>query len=117
MQAVPQRRESFSFLPGNAVLRENDPLAGADCGTFAYRILPPRAVDVRLQRGRPAFVGARTVLECAGPWRVDEAWWSAALQSGAEALAQDAYDVLLDDGALCRIFEERGRWYLGGMYD
>ncbi len=32
-------------------------------------------------------------------------------------LASDAYDVLLDDGAIRRIVSERGKWYLCGTYD
>ena len=40
-----------------------------ETGTFMYRILVPRAVDVRVRHGRPAFVGADAALECAGPWR------------------------------------------------
>jgi hypothetical protein len=62
-------------------------------------------------------VGGRAVLEAAGPWRVDEAWWAEALDTGGLPRANDAYDVLLDDGALCRIVNERGRWYLCGTYD
>ena len=86
-------------------------------GTLAYRVLAPRAIDVRVQRGRPATVGSRAVLDVAGPWRVDEAWWAEALDTANRPIASDAYDVLLDDGALCRIVNERGRWYLSGTYD
>ena len=91
------------------------PAAGS--ATFTYRIVPPRNVDVRVRNGRPAFVGSGAVLECAGPWRVDEGWGSDALGSGDPTLLQDAYDVLLEDGSLCRIFQEANRWYIGGVYD
>jgi len=91
--------------------------AEAETGTLAYRILAPRAIDVRVRGGRPAFVGSRAVLEVAGPWRVDEAWWAEALDTGRLPIANDAYDVLLDDGALCRIVSERGGWFLCGTYD
>jgi protein ImuB len=91
--------------------------AASETGTLAYRVLEPRAVDVRLQGGRPAFVGGRRVLDAAGPWRVDEAWWAQALDTGGRPIASDAYDVLLEDGALCRIVIERERWYLCGTYD
>jgi hypothetical protein len=74
-------------------------------------------VDVRLKNGRPARVGGRAVLDVAGPWRVDEAWWAEALDTAGKPLQSDAYDVLLDDGALCRIVSERGAWYLSGTYD
>ena len=89
----------------------------SETATFTYRSLPPRAVDVRVRNGRPAFVDADAVLECAGPWRVDEAWWSGTLGSGGVALLQDTYDVLLSDGILCRLFKECGHWYVGGVYD
>lgn len=89
----------------------------AEAGTLAYRVLAPRAIDVRVRGGRPAFVGPRAVLEVAGPWRVDEAWWAEALDTGGLPIASDAYDVLLDDGALCRIVSERGGWFLSGTYD
>jgi len=106
-----------------------------ETGTFAYRTLPPREVEVRIRHGRPAFVGSQAVLECAGPWRVDEAWWASALGalgrpsalgalgrasvlgSGPGRITHDAYDVLLADGALYRIVDERGRWYVTGTYD
>jgi len=86
-------------------------------GTLAYRLLAPRRVEVRVRGGRPDAVGARRVLEAAGPWRVDEAWWAEALDTGGRPIQNDAYDVLLDDGALCRIVNERGRWFLCGTYD
>ncbi|MFZ1126022.1 MAG: hypothetical protein WAN59_12870, partial [Candidatus Baltobacteraceae bacterium] len=65
----------------------------------------------------PASVGSRAVRDVAGPWRVDEAWWGEALDSGLRPIASDAYDALLDDGTLCRIVHERGAWYLCGVYD
>jgi len=86
-------------------------------GTLAYRILAPRAIDVRVRGGRPASIGPRAVLDVAGPWRVDEAWWAEALDTGGLPIASDAYDVVLDDGALWRIVSERGGWFLCGTYD
>jgi nucleotidyltransferase/DNA polymerase involved in DNA repair len=89
----------------------------AESGTLVYRVLAPRAVEVRLKGGRPALVGGRAVLDVAGPWRVDEAWWAEALDTAGRPLQNDAYDVLLDDGTLCRIVSERNAWYLSGVYD
>ena len=91
--------------------------AAPQTATLAYRILAPRAIDVRVRGGRPAFVGSRAVLEVAGPWRVDEAWWAEALDTGGRPVQSDAYDVLLDDGGLCRIVCEHERWYVCGSYD
>ena len=93
----------------------------SETGTLAYRVLEPRAVAVRVRGGRPAAVtlsnGERAVLDVAGPWRVDEAWWGEALDAAARPLAQDAYDVALDDGSLLRIVDERGKWSVCGTYD
>jgi len=80
-----------------------------ETATLAYRVLVPRAVEVRIKSGRPVFVGTRAVLDVAGPWRVDEAWWAEALDTGGLPIAHDAYDVLLDDGSLCRIRQRTRR--------
>jgi protein ImuB len=98
------------------------PHAPGETGTLAYRILMPRAIDVRVRGGRPAAVtlpGAAPsdVVDVAGPWRVDEAWWAEVLATGGRPIANDAYDVLLADGALVRIVDERGTWFLCGTYD
>jgi hypothetical protein len=86
-------------------------------GTLAYRMLAPRAIEVRLNAGRPVRVGGRAVLDVAGPWRVDEAWWANALETGGRPIQNDAYDILLDDGSLVRIVNDRDAWYLCGTYD
>jgi protein ImuB len=78
--------------------------------TLGLRLIEPRAIEVRLARGRPAFVGAQAVLDITGPWRVCERWW-------AELLERDEYDALLADGSLVRIACERGTWALRGLYD
>jgi protein ImuB len=86
-------------------------------GTLAYRVLAPREIGVRLERGRPVAVAGRKIVELAGPWRVDESWWAQALDEGALPYASDAYDVLLEDGTLWRIVAEAQRWYVRGAYD
>ncbi|MGH7729531.1 MAG: hypothetical protein ACREM2_12195 [Vulcanimicrobiaceae bacterium] len=98
--------------PGAPRAATNDPHA-----TLVYRVLEPRAIEVRLRAGLPAQVEGRAVLEVAGPWRVDEAWWAEALDSARRPLAHDAFDVLLEDGRLCRIVREGTRWSLAGCYD
>ncbi len=92
-------------------------VAERDIGTLAYRVLVPRTIEVQIREGRPAIIGTRAVLEVAGPWRVDEAWWAEALDTGGLPIASDAYDVLLDDGSLWRIVRERGGWFVCGTYD
>jgi hypothetical protein len=86
--------------------------------TLQYRMLEPQPVAVRVIGGAPRFVGtpAQTVLDAAGPWRVEEGWWAGATGSG-ERLVRDEYDVLLDDGSLVRIAHEQGNWNIRGVYD
>jgi len=75
------------------------------------RMLPVREVAVRLRGNTPASVDARSVVNCAGPWRVDDGWF----ESGH--IARDEYDVLLDDGMLWRVYKQGEKWYLRGAYD
>jgi protein ImuB len=117
-----ETRVAFETFDAGSIVRRAS--AAPDCsanagpaGTLAYRVLAPRQVEVRVVRGRPASVGERGIREVAGPWRVDEAWWGEALDTAHRPVQSDAYDVLLDDGTLYRIVHERGRWYVGGMYD
>ena len=86
--------------------------------TLQYRMIEPQAVAVRVIGGAPRFVGtpAQTVIDAAGPWRVEEGWWADATGSG-ERLVRDEYDVLLDDGSLVRIGHERMSWSIRGVYD
>jgi protein ImuB len=59
-----------------------------------------------------AGVGRR-VVACAGPWRVSGEWWD------GRAWARDEWDLLLDDGTLCRLALDRraNQWFLDGIYD
>ena len=86
--------------------------------TLQLRLVAPRPVDVRILDGAPRLVGSppQTVLESAGPWRVEEAWWAAATGEGVP-LARDEYDVLLEDGALLRVAHDAGGWSIRGIYD
>jgi hypothetical protein len=49
----------------------------------------------------------------AGPWSLEEGWWS------AEAVQRDYWDVELSGGGLYRIYRNRtsGDWFADGMYD
>lgn len=77
------------------------------------RFRPPRAAKVVEEDGRPARVGARTVLRAAGPWRTAGDWWR------DTAWDRDEWDVALKDGTLCLVsFDRRaGAWLLEGVYD
>ncbi len=76
------------------------------------RLLNVREIDVRVHRGEPAFIGSppRAVVECAGPWRIEEGWFG-------DGVTRDEYDVVLEDGEICRIYRQGARWYLRGAYD
>ena len=104
---VPPKREMFAeaALPAGGEIVPQ------------LRLLAVREIDVRLRGGEPAYVGepAQAVLECAGPWRVEERP-STPLRT-PEAVVRDEYDVLLEDGALYRIYRQGARWYLRGAYD
>jgi hypothetical protein len=54
-----------------------------------------------------------TVRVAAGPWNLEEGWWSAAPAS------RDYWDVELSEGGLYRIYRDRRKekWYADGMYD
>ena len=94
------------------------PAALPQTATLQFRPVSPQPVVVRVIGGTPRFVGtpAQTVLDTAGPWRIEEGWWAGATGAG-EALARDEYDVLLDDGSLVRIAHEHSAWSIRGIYD
>jgi len=76
------------------------------------RLVDVTEIDVRMLQNAPAFVGSppQAVVKYAGPWRVSETWFE-------EAVIRDEYDVLLEDGALYRIYRQGSSWYLQGAYD
>jgi protein ImuB len=77
------------------------------------RLRPARRVEVETVGERPARVEARLVVASAGPWRASGEWWDRL------AWARDEWDVVLGDGALCRLAHDRlsGHWVLDGFYD
>jgi nucleotidyltransferase/DNA polymerase involved in DNA repair len=76
------------------------------------RLLAVAEIDVQLRDGVPAFVGnpPQAVIECAGPWRVED-------RREHPPLSRDEYDVSLENGKLCRIYHQGPHWYLRGAYD
>ena len=74
------------------------------------RLLAVREIDVRLRGNAPVSVLNKRVVDCAGPWRVDDGWFET-------PTARDEYDVLLEDGMLWRIYRQGKHWYLRGAYD
>lgn len=98
MPAISALAPTFQALPQRAVPQ--------------LQLLEVREIAVRVLGGAPAFVGtpARAVLECAGPWRIAENWFE-------RPLVRDEYDVLLEGGALYRIYRQGECWFIRGVYD
>jgi len=102
------------FTPSPAATPERPPADGVS--RLVVRALrPPRPVEVFSERGAPVFVrgdglGGR-VVGAAGPWRIVAEWWS------EDGIARDYYDLELTDGGVYRCYQERGGWYLDGVYD
>lgn len=105
-----QLEERFTYEPFAVPKRDATPALATPRVVPQLRLLTVTEIDVSVARGEPVRVGGHTVLECSGPWRIEEAWFSS-------AVARDEYDVVLDDGELCRIYRQGNRWYLRGTYD
>jgi protein ImuB len=113
------RADAFTMLafspPSDAALSDR---RGAESSPSSQRLAlrrmrPARRVEVETAGERPVRVEARLVIASAGPWRASGEWWD------REAWARDEWDVVLGDGALCRLARDRlaGHWYLDGFYD
>jgi protein ImuB len=74
------------------------------------RLLDVCEIDVVVARGEPASVDGRAVVQCAGPWRIEEGWFG-------PAIVRDEYDVVLDDGSVRRIYRQGTHWHMRGSYD
>jgi protein ImuB len=76
-------------------------------GSLAFRLL-----SVKSANGSEPEIGG-TVRVAAGPWSLEDGWWSASPAS------RDYWDVELAEGGLYRIYRDRAsdKWYADGMYD
>jgi protein ImuB len=76
-------------------------------GSLAFRLLSLKSPN----GAEPEISGSVRV--AAGPWNLEEGWWSAAPAS------RDYWDVELAEGGLFRIYRDRAsdKWYADGMYD
>jgi len=95
------------------VLLENAPLtlpSPPDGGRGEKEIRP---VSVRTLAPDAAPPIAGSVRVAAGPWSLEEGWWTDAPAD------RDYWDVELTDGGLYRIYRDRdgGHWFADGVYD
>jgi protein ImuB len=65
----------------------------------------------RVIADRPG-VSSGKVEACAGPWHSSGAWW-------ADGWNRDEWEVALDDGSVCRIFQDRDTraWFMDAVFD
>jgi protein ImuB len=105
------------FAPSDAGGNDETAVVTTDPPLALRRLRPPRSVHVVVDHERPVRVTRGTtpaqVVACAGPWRVSGEWWD------TRGWARDEWDLLLDDGTLCRLAHDRvtNQWLLDGMYD
>jgi protein ImuB len=94
------------------------PMADAPAAALR-RYREPVAVRVAVEQNRPVRVIADRIgiiagrIEtCAGPWRTSGEWWT-------DGWRRDQWDVALEDGTVCRIFQDRAtkEWFLEGVID
>ncbi len=107
--------------------------APSPCSVAFRRFRLPVPARVTLHDGRPVRllpdrrgVSGGTVVDCAGPWRTSGHWWDdpaatdgPAAPRAATAWDRDEWDVVLADGASCRVYLERevGQWFIEGTFD
>ena len=109
------RPESFRLIPADftAPPRAAD-AAALPLGLALHRFRPPLPASVQMD-SRPTFLhteklrGAITAAH--GPMLLSGDWWEGRAWSRAE------WDVQIERGPLCRIFEQEGAWSLEGIYD
>ncbi|HYB53444.1 MAG TPA: hypothetical protein VEG84_06235 [Thermoanaerobaculia bacterium] len=119
----PERFASAAYEP--PVPPTVAPLPRAGRGLLAVRVLRPpvelgvtvapsgtRPLSIRSSEGASPEI-AGSVRIAAGPWSMEEGWWSDA------PAARDYWDVELSEGGLYRIYRDRSRnlWFADGVYD
>jgi protein ImuB len=121
----PERFASSGYEPPPPPEIARPPRAGR--GLLAVRVLrPPLELEVVESPGDPGGRPARvrsardatpeiagSVRVAAGPWSMEEGWWSDA------PAARDYWDVELSEGGLYRLYRDRASraWFADGVYD
>jgi protein ImuB len=119
--------ETFSvreYAPPPPPEWEEAPRSAPRPALTGVRVLRPAlALNVVLEQCRPVSLSSLgnsgqpeirgRVRAASGPWLLEDAWWTDA------PARRDYWDVELTDGALYRIFYDRGRkaWFGDGIYD
>ena len=91
------------------------------------RVLIEHGRPISVRTDRQSLQGGR-VQACAGPWRTSGEWWKTAAALAATELDalrgrvgwnRDEWDLALSDGAIYRVFEDRGsgRWFIEAVVD
>jgi len=107
------RREPYVHrVRGTPSFDRNAAPAIAEIATMQFRPIEPQPVAVIVAQGAPALLGTppKAVRDYAGPWRVDERGWSG-------NVACDDYDLVLEDGTICRVSHAAHTWSITGYYD
>ena len=132
------RKDSEFGTPHSAAFRSphsalRTPRSALRTALRRFRNPVPARVDVRSHRPVRVATDRRglatgRVTACAGPWRTSGGWWNDAgggrwaMGGRTEARApfdRDEWDVALSDGAVYRLFQDRGvdSWFVEGCYD
>ncbi len=112
------RPDAFHLRPADFTASTRCASAAAlPLGLALRRFRPPIPALVQCDPG-PVFVHASTtargrITAAYGPMLLSGDWWASAEQ----AWSRCEWDVQLEDGPLCRIFEQGGSWFLEGFYD
>jgi protein ImuB len=110
------RPDAFHLEPFVWQLEETCQAEESPLPAYALRRLRPSAPAALLfAEDQPAHLRSAewqgSVRETAGPYRCSGDWWDA----GAWARAE--WDVRLENGVLCRCYEQARRWFMEGIYD
>ena len=109
------RPDAFRLIPANFTA----PPCAADAaalplGLALRRFRPPIPASVQM-KGRPISLQTATlrgpITAAHGPMLLSGDWWEGRTWSRAE------WDVQIEGGPLCRIYEQEGAWAVEGVYD
>jgi protein ImuB len=109
------RPEAFRLVPADftSTPRAAD-VAAIPLGLALHRFRPPLPANVQVEQ-RPLFLHTTKlrgpIIAAHGPMLLSGDWW------GGQSWSRCEWDVQLEGGPLCRIYEQEGAWFLEGIYD